>query len=211
MSENVAVLIRVGLAWRAPEPGGAPDQRLVKALPGMWPKPLRADKGLIVEAGRQERREGAVDRARVEGERRPAVLAVRLETLIQLDLRRAQVRRCAATAAHHGHERVRLLRARGEDPARAMILERAPDEVDAIGEKRGGERVASVAHELAPIEPKRNRPVAFYSPALWKPECLVHELSPPEPEDFVPTLAEPLESTGSAAGSTIAGRGSPTL
>ena len=42
MSENVAVLIRVGLAWRAPEPGGAPDQRLVKALPGMWPKPLRA-------------------------------------------------------------------------------------------------------------------------------------------------------------------------
>ena len=86
-----------------------------------------------------------VERADIEAEAGPAVLAVGLEALVELDLRGAQVRGVARGIAPHRHQRVRLLGAGGQDAARPVVLERAPDEVHAVGEQRRGERVAGQA------------------------------------------------------------------
>ncbi len=85
MGVEIGVVIGVARVRRAAEPGGAADQRLVEGAP----RALRLHEGLVVEAGREQRREQAVDRLQIEAQRRPVVLAHRREALIKFDLRRA--------------------------------------------------------------------------------------------------------------------------
>ena len=111
-------------AGGAAEAGGAADQRLVDLLP----EGGRPHEGLVVEAGaRSSGRQQRVHRQQVEAQRRPAVLARGVEPVVELDRRRPRVR-LAPRAGAQLDQRIRLLRAGGEDAARAVILERAADQ-----------------------------------------------------------------------------------
>ena len=153
-------MIRVFGRGGAAEPGGAADQRLVELLP----QRRRPHEGLVVEAGLDERREPGIDGREVEGERGPAVLAPRLEAVIELDPGRARVR-LAPRAGAKLDERVRLLGTGREHAARAVILEGAPDEPHAVGKKRRGKRIAGKAGHDAAVEGKAQRPRAIDEPA----------------------------------------------
>src|SRR5450759_1403656 len=78
------------------------DERFVKRFPGA----ARPHKGFVVEAGRNEARKQAISSADVEGKARPAILALGLQPVIELDLRRAQVRCVTRLVAPHGNERI---------------------------------------------------------------------------------------------------------
>ena len=59
-----------------------------------------------------------------------------------------------------GDECVGLLDPGGHDPAGAMVLEAAADEVDAVGEQGRGQRVAGEARAVAALEAERTRRAA---------------------------------------------------
>src|SRR5947207_807933 len=58
------------------------------------------------------------------------------------------------------NQRRRLLRPSRDDAARAMVLEAARDEPDAIGQQGGSERVAGMALIFMPIKPEVENPAA---------------------------------------------------
>src|SRR3546814_2051554 len=98
-----------------------------------------------------ERRERGIDRADVEGERGPAVLARGFQPVVELDRRGLGVGFAARTAADLDQP-VRLFRACGEKAARTVVLEGTADEAHAVGDQGGGERVAAVALIGFPVE-----------------------------------------------------------
>src|SRR3974390_3454087 len=120
---GLLVVVRIGCRSGAAEPGGAADGGLVE----LFPERRRPHEGLVVEAGRDERREQRIDRAEIAGERGPAVLARRREAIIELDGGRLAVR-LAPRAGAELDQRVRLLPSGREKGARAMILESGADE-----------------------------------------------------------------------------------
>jgi hypothetical protein len=66
--------------------------------------------------------------------------------------RRGALVRLVRVALPEVDERVRLLRAGGDDAARAVILEGPPHDPLAVGHQRGGERVAGMAGEALAVE-----------------------------------------------------------
>jgi hypothetical protein len=154
VGEAAGVGVGIGPRGRGTEPGRAADERLVDLVP----EGLRPHEGLVVEAGREQHVEAVVDRADVALERRPAVLARRAETLEDLGDRRPRVGLEAAPAAVGADERVRLLAAGRQDAARPVVLERAADEMDAVGEQRRRERVAGPADEGPAVEEEADGP-----------------------------------------------------
>ncbi len=74
MGVALRVAVGIGRGRRPAEARRGADARLVDLVP----ERARPHEGLVVEAGDEERREEVVDRADVEVERRPAVLARRL-------------------------------------------------------------------------------------------------------------------------------------
>ena len=165
--EALRVAVRVGLRRRTAKARGAADQRLIERRPGR----ARPHERLVVEARREDRRQEIVRPPKIEAQVRPAVLRMRLEPVVELDLGRAQVRRLARRITMYRHERVRLLGTGGDDAARPVVLERAPDEMHAVGEQRRGQRVAGEAlvGRAVEAEPERARPVD--ASALRRPEC----------------------------------------
>ena len=153
MGEAAGVAVGVGLGGRDPEAGGVADHRLVDPVP----EGARPHEGLVVEAGREQRSHAVVDRADVEGEAGPAVLAGRLEAVAQLLDGGAGVRLEAAGAAAGAHQRVRLVGAGGDHAARAVVLERAAHQVDAVGEQRRGQGVAGEAGVALAVEAEADR------------------------------------------------------
>src|SRR4051812_24339863 len=141
MGVAMQVAIGIGPSRRAAEAGGTADKRLVD----LGPPRGRPEEGLVVEAGRQEGREEVVGGSDVEAERRPAVLARGGEAVIELDLGGAQVGIAAPPRPLELDQGTGLLRPRGHDTARSVVLEAAADQVDAVGEKRRGQRVAGEA------------------------------------------------------------------
>ena len=111
------VVIGIGRVGRDAEAGRPADRRLIEARPGA----LRLHEGLVVEAGRHEIGEQADERKRVPFARRPGVLARRLQPLVELDLRRAQVRRDAALAGVERDDRVGLLGPERKNAARPVV------------------------------------------------------------------------------------------
>ena len=89
---------------------------------------------------------------------------------MKLDGCGAQVRRLPAAAPVHRHQRVRLLAAGGKDAARAMVLERASDEMDTVGEERGRERISGEAGQSAAVEGEAQPPAAIDAPARGSAE-----------------------------------------
>ena len=116
MIEGARVAIRIGLARGRSQPRGAADHRLIEASPGpVLAEQTRAHEGLVIEAGAEQRRGQVVDRADIELERRPAILARSDKAVGKLDLGCAQVWGYATRPAHNSDKRVRLFGAGAED------------------------------------------------------------------------------------------------
>ena len=119
---RLVIVIGIFRVGAATETGSATNERLVHFLP----EGRRPHESFVVKAGRKKAAREAVQRQDVETEARPAVLALGLKTVEQLHRRRARVG-LAAGAGSQLDECVRLLAARRENAARAMILEGSTD------------------------------------------------------------------------------------
>ncbi len=137
----LSVTIRVRQGWRAAQPGGGADHLLVDAMP----RPGGILERLVVEPGGQQRRQDIVDRAEIEAERRGMVLALGAQPVVQFDLRGAQVRRAARSVADDRDQRRGFIRPGRQHAARAVVFERAPQQVHAVRQQRRGQRVAGAA------------------------------------------------------------------
>ena len=173
--QNVAVLvtlfvgIRIGLGRRGSETRRAANHVFVDVSP----ERRRPHECLVVKTGRQQRRKQVVDRHDVETERRPAILAFGNQAVEQLDRGRARVGLLARPAAQFD-DRVGLLRTGGQDAARPMVLEAAPDQVHAVGEQRRGQRVALVSLVGFAVEGETDRVVAIDMTATDGAKLLRH-------------------------------------
>ena len=134
VAEGGSALIGVGVRQfrRLAEARGGADGVLVQ-----FPERRRPKEGLVIEARRDERRDQLVDRHGVELKQRPAVLAMRVEAVIEEQIGRPGVglEPPADACAHQG---ARLLDARREQAPGAVILEAAAEEANAIGQQRRG-------------------------------------------------------------------------
>ena len=165
---QIATGIRHGR--RVPQTRRTTDGRFVQPPP----QRARPHEGLVVESGGQQRRHHIRHRADIEPQRRPPVLALRAQPVVQRDLCRALVRRDTAAAAVDRDQRVGFLRAGRQDAARPMIFERAPHQVHVIGEQGGGQCIALATRIAAPVEVERQRPVAPDAAAGRRAEGLGH-------------------------------------
>src|SRR6185437_10848947 len=149
IAEGVHLLVTVGIGpdAGAAEPRRPTDGRLVHPLP----EGCRPHEGLVVETGDEDRREQGIDRANIEAERRPAILTAGLETLEQLHDRGPRVRLTARAGAQL-HQRIGFLRARGQDAARPVVLERATHQSDTRREQGGRQGVARMAAVTLAVE-----------------------------------------------------------
>ncbi len=145
---------------RATKTRGLADRRFVEFLP----RGFRPHKGLVVKSRAEKRREQAVDRQHIEIERRPAILAQRVEAVVKLGRRRAGIG-LAPRAIAQFDQRIRLLGPVADNAARTMIFERAPDQLDVIGQQGRGERVARKAAETLAVEGEALRSRAVDRPA----------------------------------------------
>ena len=155
MQKALVIGIRVILHRQRPQAGGAADQRLID----LFPERGRPHEGLVIEARRKEGRQAVIDRQRVEFQRRPAVLALRLQPVEQLHRGRPRVGLAPRPAAQL-HQGIRLFRPGGNRPARTVILEAAPHQPHAIGQKRRGQRIAGMSQIGQPVEGEADRAAA---------------------------------------------------
>ena len=109
-----------------------------RALEGLPPRP---EERLVVEPRRQERREPVEERGAIGRRGRRRIDRADGEVVLQRLGRGAKIGRRRAIP-RHVDDRVRLLRPCAPDSARAMILEAAADNADAVGEQRGRDAVA---------------------------------------------------------------------
>ncbi len=114
---------------------------------------LRPHEGLVVEAGAEEGREQAVERADVEAERRPAVLAVGHRARRGAPRMVARVLGSCARRCPTVDQRIGLGGARGEHAARPMIFEAAAHRV--AGRWRGAPRRACRPREPCKALPSK--------------------------------------------------------
>ncbi len=102
------------------------------------------------------------------------VLALRGEALVEL-LRGRPLVRLEPGAFAQPDQGVGLFRAGGDDAARAVILEAAPDQNLTVGQQRRGQRVAVVArHPLAVEGEFPPRGAVQQPPALGQPRAHAH-------------------------------------
>ena len=129
----------------------------------------RLEKGLVVEPGREDRRQQAVDRRNVEAKRRPDVLRMSLKAVENLDFGRLAIGFTPA-AVPQGDHAARLLRAGRHHAARPVIFEAGCNMLDVLREQRGGEAVAGKAADLTSVEAELyrllpiNQMTAFFKP-----------------------------------------------
>src|SRR5690606_21375673 len=135
--------------------------------------------GLVVEAGRKQRRQQAADGAEIERQRWPAVLRGSSEVVIELLHRGTHVGREATLAAVDANQRVRFLGTGRKDAARAVVLDRAPDEMNAIGQQRRGERVAGETFQRPAVEGEAQWPGRGEAPRAGNAVGATHRLSSP--------------------------------
>ncbi len=144
---EMLICIRVAILRRFAEAGRLADEGLVDVLP----ERTREEEGLIIETRRQEPRENRVDRADIELERRPVVLARGIKPVEKLGRRGALVRLELAALAEVD-ERVGLFRAARHHAARAVVFERPANHHLIVRQKCGGERIALKALQALAVE-----------------------------------------------------------
>src|SRR5262245_47675040 len=129
MRMHMLVSVGIGAFRRLAEAGRTPDQRLID----MFPERLRPHEGLVIESARDEARKLAVDGADVEGKRRPAILALRNEPIMEFNLRGPQVG-LVARAFSNTNEGIHLLGTETDNTARPMVFETAAEDAPALSE-----------------------------------------------------------------------------
>ena len=146
-----ALLVRVpaGSSGRSSKARHPADEPSVEVPPAGRPH-----ERLVVEPGREQRRQPVVDRPQVEADARPAVDAACAQAVPEQEGRRPCVG--LVVVAIELHDGVGLLGPGGDDPPRAVVLEAAADQTHAVGHQGGGEGVTRVALVDFPVEPKMN-------------------------------------------------------
>ena len=185
---SLVVAIRIGFGGGSPKPGGSADGSFVG-----HPQESRPFECLVIETGGEEAPQPGVDRAEIEGDRRPAVLTAGDQAVVQLDLRGAPVG-FGVGAAFQLHQRIGLLGTGGEDSPGAVVLEAAADQHDAVGQQRRRQRVAGVSLVLLVVVPESDDSGAVDAAALGQTVDLPHGCV-----------------SSSSATSAISGMGSPGL
>ena len=141
--------IAIRLLRRFAQTGRVADDRLVDMLP----EGARVDEHLVVEARGQKAAEVFVDRANVEFEAGPVVLAFRLEPVEKIGGRGALVG-FKPVALPEVHQRVGFFRARRHDAARTVVFERPPHQHLVIRQQGRGQGIALEAAQLLSVERK---------------------------------------------------------
>ncbi len=168
------IAIRVVLARKRPKPRRAANERFIDLLP----KRTRPHEGFVIEPRPKEWRRKVIDRQHIKPKARPAVLALHLKALVDLDHRRPQVR-LRPRARPGRHQRIRLLAPRRQNAPRPVILERPRHQPDIIGQKRRGNRIAFRALDPPPIERKRNPLRRINQPLARDPHLRTSEARSP--------------------------------
>ncbi len=109
-------------------------------------------------------RQQIADLAGIEAKIRPAILAEGLQSSVELDLRRPQI----GLGAHAGsqlNQSIGFLGAAREDPPRPVVLEAAPDKMNAVGEQGRSERITGITGVLFAVETESQWPIAIDAPA----------------------------------------------
>ena len=176
VDRHLVVGVGIGGVGRAAEPRHAPDGGLVERLP----ERRRPEKGLVVEAGGEERREPPGPGGEVAVGARPGIDALGGEPVVKLHLSRAEVG-LRARAGPELDQRGRLLRARGEDAAGPVVLEAPAGEMSAVRNQRRGQCVAGEALKAASVEGEAETVRPVYPPTLLETEA--HYSSPASPPD----------------------------
>jgi hypothetical protein len=114
------------------------------------PRELRPDAGLVVEADRQGPVHVVDHGEGVAVGRRPRVLALHRLALARRALARAHV-----DLPVDGHEAVRAVARHAVEAARAVVLEGARERAHAVAEEGGGDGVAPLDRDVAPLEVDR--------------------------------------------------------
>ena len=205
------VAVRVWLGGGVAQAGAAAEQGFEEAvpeLPAAW-----AEHGLVEEPGRQQRGGQGGECAEIGAERGPAVLAGGFQALVEFDLGGAQVGGGAAAVAPQGDQGVRFLGAGGEDAAGAVVFEGAADQVDAVGEQGGGERVSLAAQIVHAIEAEAEVAGALDAAAGFGAHGIRHqpalEHAPDQQALHHSFLAGGADHSGRASPALLSGRASP--
>ena len=154
------IAIRVAFVLRPAQPCRTAYEGLVEhPRPASWPH-----ESLVVEPGAQERRKGTQHCLEIEIDRGPGILPTDNQPCAQFGYGCWHIGR-SAIATSQCHESVGLLDPRGEEAARTVILETAPDQRDTIREQRRGQRITTETGELAPLEDELQRHAALQTAA----------------------------------------------
>ena len=115
--------------------GSASNHMLIGHPHRGWPH-----ERLVIESGREKARHQRIDRADIGFQRRKAVLAFSVKTVIEFDLGCAQVGLCQI-AATNTYQCIRLFRSGGHDAAGPVIFEGPADKMDIVGKQGRGKRI----------------------------------------------------------------------
>ena len=149
---HMFVVVRIPMPRRLPKPGRLANERLINMLP----ERARPEKHFVVKPSRQKPRQLGVNLANVVLQRRPVVLALRLQAVEQLSRCGPRIR-LERLVAPEVHQRVRLFRPACHDAPRPVILERPPDQHLPSAEQRRGQCVALIPLQGLPVELEGNR------------------------------------------------------
>ena len=155
--EDLAVLVHpvVGIRIRAVR-HATEARHVAQEAFRSHPQPRRSHEGLVVEARRQEPTESASGtlEKRCDG-------GSRFESIVQLDLRRAQIRDARGPVAQL-HDGVGFLGTVAHDAPGPGVFETSGHDVHAVGEQGGSQGVARAALEPLAIEREGQGPSALY-------------------------------------------------
>ena len=169
---HVVVVVGIGAGGDHAETGGLADLMLVPP-----PGPRRPHEGLVVEAGRHQAREPAVDGPQVELDAGKDVDAPGRQAVVELHLGGHQVGLRAGPLSHLD-QRVGLLHARGHDSPGTVVLQASRHQVDAVGQQPGGQRVSLKRRVIAPVEGEGQRLVPVDPAAGGETMGLAHPVAP---------------------------------
>ena len=166
MCKRTLVFICDRITRDGPKPRRTANDRLVK----LFPKRLGPHECLVVKSSTKERRAHIVHAHEIKLKARPAVLAHSLQTVIYLLHGCAHVRVLRAALAH-SHKRVRLFRASRQNPAWAVILERARNKLDTVGQQCRGQSIALKTLIGMPVKAKRHTSSAVDQALAFNPHA----------------------------------------
>ena len=172
MQKTLVIVIRVFLHREVAQTCGHPNGRFIK----LFPKRFGPHEGLVIEPRSEPRGHQVVHCHQIVFQRAAMVLAGGGQPVEKLGNRRARVGFLMCAGAQLD-ERVGFFGPGGENPARAVVFERAAHQQLPICQERRGQRVTVVtAHALA-VEGKRDFLVTVDQTAI-QPVFLHHLLRP---------------------------------